>query len=193
MSAKLNRRSQQRLKRVTESVDNITKLVNRLKLSDIEELIRRDQITVEPGTMSSSSGFAGGSRGSKNNSSPVERAVIARLEGKSVRDPLREEVRHIEGLIIDAENALQKIHQTIKFLNENVEKARSRTTSDPCEICMVLPAAKTAMCFDCYKEWVENGSPDRMRWRAYKRQLTSVEGIPLSPDKPPARHPVRNI
>ena len=52
---------------------------------------------------------------------------------------------------------------------------------------MILPAVKTAMCIGCYGEWVENGAPDRFRWKAYKRVLTSAEGIPLVESPPPPR------
>ena len=47
LTNKLNRRSQQRLKRVIESMENISKFVNKLKIEDIEDLIRRDAIPVE--------------------------------------------------------------------------------------------------------------------------------------------------
>ena len=57
MASKLNRRSQQRLKRMVDSLENINKFANRLKIEDLEELVRRDAISVD--TLSSgSSGVA---------------------------------------------------------------------------------------------------------------------------------------
>ena len=183
---KLNRRSQQRLKRMVDSLENINKLANKLSLNDLEELVRRDAISIDS--------LSGGSTGvaiahsiGKPESSSVERAVIAKMEGRKIKDPVREEIKSIERKIIQSEENLRQIHQSINFLNERVEKARKRVTSEPCEICMVLPAIKTAMCIPCYTEWVEQGAPDRFRWKAYKREMLSTDGQPLVPDQPPAR------
>ena len=188
--AKLNRRSQQRLKRMLESIENINKFTNRIKLEELEDLVRRDEISVDSYGAPSGSSFAVARSGGKPSSSSVERAVIAKLEGKPINDPVREELKRIERLILQSEANLRRIQQSLNFLNEKVEKQRKRPTSEPCEICMVLPAAKTAMCMTCYIEWVENGAPDRFRWKAYKRALTSSDGVPLVTEQPPRR---RNI
>ena len=183
---KLNRRSQQRLKRMVDSLENINKLTNKLSLSDLQELVRRDSIPVDS-ISGGSSGLAIAKSTGKPESSSVERAVIASMEGKKPKDPVREEVKRIERKIIESEENLRQIHQSINFLKEGVEKARKRPSSEPCEICMILPAVKTAMCVPCYTEWVEQGAPDRFRWKAYKRELLSSEGKTLVSDQPPAR------
>lgn len=188
MAKKLSRRSQMRLKRMIESIENINKFANRIKMEDLEELVRRDSIAVDSSGGSSGSSFAIARSGGKPNSSSVERAVISKVEGKPIKDPVRNEVKSIERWIIQSEENLRQIHQSINFLKEGVEKKRNRVTSEPCEICMVLPAVKTAMCITCYAEWVDAGAPDRFRWKAYKRALTSSEGIPLVTEQPPARH-----
>jgi len=185
--AKLNQRGQQRIKRMYDSLENISKMLNRLKREELEELVVRDQITVTP-SYGKSGGFAvGRSGGGKATSSIVETAVIANMDGRKVHDPLRENLKRIERNIIQAEEAIRQIHETIRVINDPVEKKRSTQTSEPCEICMVLPAAKTAMCIPCYQDWVDNGAPDRFRWKAYKRQITSSEGVPLVTDKPAPR------
>lgn len=186
MASKLNRRSQQRLKRMVESLDNINKFLNKLRVEDLEELVRRDAIAAD-GSYSSSSGVAVARSGGKPASSSVERAVIAKMEGRKVSDPVREEVKSIERKIIQSEENLRQIIQSINFLKEGVEKKRARPSSEPCEICLVLPMVKTAMCASCYAEWVDAGAPDRLRWKAFKRELTSSDGRPLVTEQPPAR------
>jgi predicted PP-loop superfamily ATPase len=189
VAGKLNRRSQQRFKRIVESLENINKLAAKLRLEDLEELIRRDAIPVDGNSGGSSSSVAVARSGGKPSSSSVERAVISKMEGRPVRDPVRDQVKKIERQIITTEENLRQISESINYLKDGVEKAKGRTISDPCEICLVLPIVKTAMCFGCYSEWIEAGAPDRFRWKAYKRALTSSEGIPLVTEQPPARHP----
>jgi len=185
--SKLNRRSQQRLKRMLESLENINKFANRLRAEILEELVRRDQIEITH--ISGGSSFAVSRSGSRADSSSVERAVIAREQkGGTLYDPVRESVKRIERKIIDSEENLRQIHEIINAMDEVVERKKKITDSEPCEICVILPAVKTAMCIDCYKDWIDNGAPDRFRWKAYKRALVSSEGIPLVTEQPPARH-----
>ena len=188
MSGKLSRRSQQRIKRMTETIDSINKMANRLNLKDFEELVRRDDIEVTASNSGSSPGFAASRSGSKSSSSSVERNVIANLEGRKVYDPVREQVKKIERRLIEIEENLRLVHESVFAMKENVEKKRKRQTTEPCEICAVLPAVKTAMCISCYMEWVDAGGPDRFRWKAYKRQILSTDGIQLVTEQPPARH-----
>lgn len=191
MASKLNRRSQQRLKRMVDSLENINKFANKLKIEDLEELVRRDAIPVDRSS-GGSSGVAIARSGGNPSSSSVERAVISNMEGRKIDDPVRREVKNIEQKILRSEENLRQILESIAFLKEGVEKKRSRVTSEPCEICVILPAVKTAMCATCYAEWVENGAPDRFRWKAFKRELTSPEGYPLVTEQPAPRHPPRN-
>jgi hypothetical protein len=171
---------------MVDSIDNINKFVGKLRVEDIEELVRRDSIAVDSNAPSGSS-FAVARSGGMPSSSSVERAVISRVEGRKVSDPVRDEVRAIERSIIQAEENMRRIIAGIKNLNDTVEKKRTRQPSEPCEICVVLPAVKTAMCIGCYQEWVENGAPDRFRWKAYKRQMLSSDGKILVEDPPPPR------
>lgn len=191
MATNLNQRSQQRLKRLVDSLENINKMVAQLRIEDLEDLVRRDTIGVDT-RVSNGSSFAVARTGSSSSSSSVERAVIAKLEGRKPRDPVREEVKRIERQIIQSEENLRQIHQSIDFLKEGIEKKRKRASTEPCEICVILPAVKTAMCIPCYTEWVEAGGPDRGRWKAYKRELTSSDGIPLITEQPPARRNTPN-
>jgi hypothetical protein len=186
MAGKLSRRSQQRIKRITEVVDSINKMANRLNLKDFEELVRRDDIEVTSFNSGGGPGFAASRRGSKSSSSSVERNVIAALEGRKVYDPVREQVKKIERRLIEAEENLRIILESVSAMKENVEKKRKRQTTEPCEICTILPSAKTAMCIPCYLDWVDAGAPDRFRWKAYKRQMLSSDGIPLVSEQPPA-------
>lgn len=189
--AKLNRRSQARIKRMNESLENSSTMLNRIEKSELEELICRDEISVTTADSGGGSSFAIARRGGKPSGSPVERAVIARLEGRKPFDPVREEVKKIERLIIQAEENLRQVHASIVLLKEGVEKERGRKpTTEPCEICTILPAVKTAMCFECYKEWVDAGGPDRFRWKAYKRQMTSSDGITLVTEQPTPRRKI---
>ena len=187
MATNLNRRSQQRLKRMVDSLENITKAANKLRIEELEELVRRDSISVD-GSTGNGTSVAVARSGGMPSSSPVERAVIQRMEGRQPRDPVREQVKSIERKIIQTEENMRQILTIMKALKDGEEKQRKRPTSEPCEICMVLPAVKTAMCVDCYTEWVEAGAPDRFRWKAFKRALTSSDGIPLVTEQPPARH-----
>jgi hypothetical protein len=186
VAKKLNRRSQQRLKRMQDSLENIVKFTNRIKIEELEELIRRDSIPVD--SITGGSDFASGRSGSRSETSSVERAVIAREKHGEIKDPLREAVRNIEKLIARTEDNLRQVQGSMKALKDGVEKKRSTQTTEPCEICVVLPAVKTAMCLPCYVEWIDAGAPDRFKWKAFKRALTSSEGIPLVTEQPPARH-----
>jgi hypothetical protein len=183
---KLSRRAQQRIKRITDSLDSISKLYNLIKLDEVNELVRRSEIPI-------SSSYGGGSfvfarSGTKyHTTSSVEAAVIASMDGRSKRDPLADAVRQLEGFIFDAEVALKKVHSTISLINHPVEKIREKKTSTPCEICLILPVMKTAMCETCYSEWLENGSPDRGRWKAYKLATLNSEGIILVTTPPPPK------
>ena len=190
MAQKINRRSQQRLKRMQESLENISKFTNKIKVQDLEELVRRDSIPVDGGGGSSS--FAVSRSGSRPDSSSVERAVLEKEKNGTIKDPLREAVKNIERLIIQSEDNLRRIHLSINALKEGVEKKKSTQTTEPCEICMVLPASKTAMCVVCYMEWIDAGAPDRFKWKAFKRALTSSEGLLLVAEQPPARHSTLN-
>ena len=192
MAPKLTRRSQQRIKRMTESIDAISKLANRISLAELEELVRRDQIVVTAGDYGGGGSFSVSRRGSTPGASPVERAVIASVEGRKVHDPLKEQIKLIERHIIEAEESLRRIHESMKAIREGVDKEKVRKVSDPCEVCLVLPAAKTAMCIDCYKEWVAAGAPDRFRWKSYKQQVVDTEGRVVVETPPPARHPISN-
>lgn len=193
MANKLNRRSQQRLKRMVDSLENINKFANKLRIQDLEDLVRRDAISVDYSSSGSgSSGVAIARSGGKPSSSSVERAVIAKMEGRKPDDPVRREVKNIEQKILQSEENLRQILESIKFLNEGVEKKRNRATTEPCEICMVLPAVKTAMCASCHAEWVGEGAPDRFRWKAFKRGITASDGIPLVTEQPAPRHQPRN-
>ena len=100
MAPKTSRKSQARFKRVVESIDTISKLANRLNLEDLQELIRRSDIPVENSSVSRGNISLSRPGGSPSRQSPVERTVIARLEGRPVQDPVREKVREIEKLII---------------------------------------------------------------------------------------------
>jgi len=163
-------------------------MANRLNLKDLEELVRRDDIEITSFSSGGGAGFAVSRRGSKSSSSSVERAVIASMEGRKVYDPVRENVKKIERRLIETEENLRLIHESILAMKETVEKKRKRQPSEPCEICTVLSSVKTAMCIPCYMEWVEAGAPDRFRWKAYKRGILSSEGIPLVTEQPPGRH-----
>lgn len=193
MANKLNRRSQQRLKRMVDSLENISKFSNKIKIDDLEELVRRDAVGVDTYAASNTgSSVVLSSRGSSSELTPVERAVEASAFGRKTNDPVRREIKNIEQKILQSEENLRRIIESINFLKEGVEKKRNRATTEPCEICMVLPAVKTAMCATCHAEWVGEGAPDRFRWKAFKRELKSSDGIPLVTEQPAPRHLPRN-
>jgi len=193
MAKKLNRRSQQRLKRMTDSLEAISRFTNKISVVELETLVRRDEIGVDTYAVSNTgTSIAASSRGASSELTPTERAAEISMKGKKPYDPVREEVRKIEKKIIQSEENLRQIVESINFLKEGVEKKKRRQTSEPCEICEVLPAVKTAMCSDCYLDWVDAGAPDRFRWRAYMHQLTNSDGQVLVTDVPPARRQVLN-
>lgn len=193
MAKPLSRRSQQRRDRIVESLSNAAILLSKIKIEDIEELVRRDAIEVD--------GSAGGGvdigmprSASNNSSSSVERAVIAKMEGKGLKDPVRAEVKSIERNIIDGEHNFIRALQSIVMVRDGVEKQRKRAAaSAPCEVCEILPAVKQALCLDDWADWVSNGAPDRQRWVAYKTQARSSDGKVLVTEQPPARRPVRTL
>jgi hypothetical protein len=194
MAKKLNRRSQQRLKRMTDSLEAIARFTNKISVNELENLVRRDEIGVDSYAVSNTgTSIASSSRGASSELTPTERAAEINIKGKKPYDPVREEVKKIEKKIIQSEENLRQIVESIKFLKEGVEKKRNRqASSEPCEICKVLPAIKTAMCADCYVQWVDAGAPDRFRWRAYMHQLTATDGQILVPEMPAARRSILN-
>jgi len=193
MAKKLNRRSQQRLKRMTDSLEAIGRFTNKISAVELENLVRRDEIGLDTYAVSNTgTSIAASNRGSSSELTPTERAAEASMRSKKPKDTVREEVRKIERKIIQSEENLRQILESINFLKEGVEKKRKRQASEPCEICTILPAVKTAMCSDCYVQWVDAGAPDRFRWRAYMHQLTSSDGQVLVTEAPPARRPILN-
>jgi len=193
MAKPLSRRAQQRRDRILESLSNTAVLLSKIKAEDVEELIRRDAIEVDG---SSGGGIDIGMprSASSNSSSPVERAVIAKMEGKGLKDPVRAEVKSVERNIIDGEHSFIRALQSIVMLRDGVEKQRQRSqASAPCEVCEILPAAKQALCLDDWADWVANGAPDRQRWVAYKTKARSSDGKILVTEQPPARHPARTL
>ena len=193
MANKLNRRSQQRLKRMTDSLEAIGRFTNKISVTELENLVRRDEVGIDSYAVSNTgTSIAASNRGSSSELTPTERAAEISMRGKKPYDPVREEVRKIERRILQSEENLRSIVESIKFLKEGVEKKKKRQTSEPCEICMVLPAVKTAMCGDCYVQWVDAGAPDRFRWRAYMHQLTNSEGQVLVSEFPSAKRQVLN-
>lgn len=187
MERKLSRGSTQRLKRLQASVDHLQMMVNRINMEEIKELIRRDEISVDD-----YAGFGGGSIvmvGSRNGNfgSPVENAVMAKMMGRGLKDPIREALRSIEEFILSAESQIFQAQQILLAVNKPAKAEKERRSSNPCDVCMVLPSMKTGMCPDCYSEWASAGCPNRDRWIAYKRQLTNSEGIVLITEQPEAR------
>ena len=202
MAQGLNQRAQARVKRMASSLENINKLLAKVKISDLEELCRRDMIPVTLSNSGSSAGFAvSRSGGSPSSSSPTERAVIAKYSSRgdgpdiarTVKDPLRDDLRKIEKKIFDAEESIRQAEELLVYIRDGVEKKRSRETSTPCEICEVLPAVKTAMCMPCYQSWIDAGAPDRGRYRAYHLALRSSDGQLLVSDPPPPRHSTQTL
>lgn len=180
--SKLSRRSQQRLKSMLDSLDNINLLIGEIDREAIEDLVRRDAIPVGASSVSGSNlNFS--RKGSGTVSSPVERTVLANTK-KQPYDFVAEMMIKIERNIFDVEKKLEQIKQSFNSLERGEEKKRTRQTSTPCEICLVLPAAKAAMCIKDYEEWLQAGSPDRLRWKAFKLQMTSSEGKILVTEQP---------
>lgn len=191
MVKKLNRRSQQRLKRMTDSLEAISRFTNKISVAELETLVRRDEIGIESYAVSNTGkSIAASNRGASSELTPTERAAEISMNGKRPYDPVREEVRKIERKIIQSEENLRQIIESISYLKEGVEKKKKRQATEPCEICKILPAVKTAMCSECYIQWVNAGAPDRFRWRAYMHQLTNSDGQILVNNIPPARRQV---
>lgn len=191
MVKKLNRRSQQRLKRMTDSLEAISRFTNKISVAELETLVRRDEIGIESYAVSNTGkSIAASNRGASSELTPTERAAEISMNGKRPYDPVREEVRKIERKIIQSEENLRQIIESISYLKEGVEKKKKRQATEPCEICKILPAVKTAMCSGCYIQWVNAGAPDRFRWRAYMHQLTNSDGQILVNNIPPARRQV---
>ena len=189
MANKLSRRSQQRIKRMLDGLGAVSDLVNQINADELTDLVRRDAISVAP-TSISSSNLNFSRKGGGGASSPVERTVLANANGKKIQDPVRDAEKDIEKNIVAAEKNLRRIQQTMLLIKSGEDKKRVRQTSNPCEICLVLPAVRSAMCMEHYGEWVEAGAPDRARWKAYILQTTSTEGIPLVTEKPAPTRPI---
>ena len=183
-NTKLSRRAQQRKGDMLESIESSKKLLGQFSEEEITDLVRRDSISVDP-TGVSRSGDAMGFRGGGGHSSPVEQAVLARDSGKTLRDPFRKEFAKIERAILLAEQQLTDAVGRLMVLQSGEEKKRKRASSTPCEICTILPAIRSAMCLGCYGDWLDAGRPDRARWKAFKLQSASREGITLVTDQPP--------
>lgn len=190
---KLSRASKGRLNRMLESIENTNVSLDGISPDDLEDLVRRDAIGISPLGIESS-GESIGIRAGGGISSPVERAVLARDSGKTPRDPVRGSVRKIEKDLLWAEQALARVVEEIHFLKYGVEKKRARDTSTPCDICLLLPASRNGMCVDDYTEWVEHGSPDRLRWKAWKTGAKSSDGRILVANQPPStRIPTKQV
>jgi hypothetical protein len=183
---KLSRRSQARLKRIKESLEKTSSLVEKIKLVELEELIRRDAIGIAPDGFPPSSALDGGS-GSKGwgpeSTSSTVAAVLALQTPRS--DDLSKSLRKIEQNIFTAEKALQELNRSVRYIFDKVDHERGRVEqSAPCAICMIAPVKKASWCAEDYEKWEEEGRPDRLLWTMYMRQDRNSEGILMVPDPP---------
>jgi hypothetical protein len=183
---KLSRRSQNRLKRIKDSLEKTALLVNQVSLEELEELIRRDAIGIAPNGFPPSSALDGGSGskgwGPESTSSTV--AAVMALQ-TPVNDELAKRLRKIEANIFTAEKALRELDRSVRYIFDKVDSARGRVEqSSPCAICLIAPVKKANWCIDDYAKWEEAGRPDRLLWTMYMRQDRNSEGILMVPDPP---------
>jgi hypothetical protein len=184
LPTELNARGKARLKRLKEALEEADKYLSQIRPEDLEELCRRDQVTVDQGNPGSTSpGFAVARSGSASTASPVERAVISRTMGKKVRDPLRQDFKKIERNIYLVADTARHTVESLTYLKEGEQKVKGRKVSAPCEDCGILPAVRSGLCEKDFLEWLENGSPDRQRWLRYRHETLHVAPAPRHPSR----------
>ena len=179
----LSQRAASRSSSAAKSLEKTNIHLSNIKIDDLEELFRRDQIAVDSASSGSSPGFAISRKGSSSSSSPIERALMqkytSRGDGpdveKKIYDPVRDEVRKIERWIFEFENIGRKINESITFLKSTVEKERGHKPSPPCEACGILPITRRGACDECYDIWLDDGRPDFQRWCRYREALRNSE------------------
>jgi len=196
MARKLSRRSQQRVARNLALIESINVLVNSIPEEQLTDLIRRDAIGIghdgypEDSMPEYSGGGSGGSR--------TETAALHGLPGvkggadnwgkaakkKRGHDVVRKQLAQIENNLNTANKALREAVYTITHLDKQVEEARGRQTSTPCEICGLYAAQKSGWCAKDYDEWESDGRPDRVKYAMWRRQDKNSEGLLLVPEKP---------
>ena len=175
----LSQRAAARLSGAAKSLEKTSVYLGTIRLDDLEELFRRDQIAVTSASSSSSPGFAISRKGGTSSSSPTERAVLASYRSKGdgpdvkrkIYDPVRDEVRKIEKWIFEFENIGRRINESIAYLKDTAEKERSHKPSPPCEACGIFPITSRGMCDGCHLRWVTEGRPDFQRWCRYLQSL----------------------
>jgi hypothetical protein len=184
---KMSRHTRQRIRRLSEALDSLSRTANRINVDEVSELVRRSDIPFDVSYWRSSSFVNVNPSSGMGGTSVVEAAAIARVEGKVPKDILAEQVRTLELAIIDAEFAVRRITAIIDDINRPVEKKREPRKTQPCEVCHVVNISKSGLCQSCYQEWADAGTPDRQLWVMYKNQTTNSQGEILITEQPIAR------
>ena len=110
-----------------------------------------------------------------------------RIVEREVQDELRETVRGIERNVAEAERLLAAVVDSLSYIAEVDEETQGRSSSLPCEVCLLLPATKAGWCEGCHRDWEqEHGRPDRARYVMWKQETKNSEGLLLVSECPPS-------
>jgi hypothetical protein len=189
---RLTQKSKQKLGIIKSSKDEIIKSLSRIKDSDLEEIVGRDQVEYDPAHRTSGDNLAIASGGGNYNS-PVESAVIAKNKPRQPKDPVKESVKQIIKNLVQAERLLRRVEAEIASVFDMVEKKKHEKVSAPCLVCEVLPVEKRGMCFDCYAEWAENGAPSFNLWVDYKQGKIFADGTVVITKPLPRQTPLKDL
>ena len=148
-------------------LEDIRRAAPKIGRSQLEELYYRALIPTVPSAFPSSS-ISEYSTGGGSDNSPTESAYAARGDHRS--DALLRDVRKIGRDIEEAEAALTRAVNSLAYLMSIPADERGRQESNPCAICLVLPAQKAGYCDGHHSDWRKHGSPDRLAWERFRRQ-----------------------
>ena len=179
-----------------EHLESASLGINKITVDTLEDLIGRAAISSMPDGFGSNSRLGDGGRGGGPRINvkdehgqpdsvivtPVEATMFARE--RPPKDELSQRVKHVEKLITFIDVAAAEIQSNIGEVYRIEEEKKKRVITTPCLICEAT-AEKAGYCLADYNNWVNYGSPDRLRWEMWKKATTSVDGILMVPDCPP--------
>ncbi len=173
--------------------------LDKISKETLEDLVSRAAISSVPDGFGSNSRLSDSSRGGnagvrvKDEHGEWETVPVTGVEATMFaresppKDELSSRVKHIEKLLIFIDVAANEIQTNITEIHRVEEEKKQRIVSTPCLICSVNPSEKAGYCTACYKGWHNHGSPDRLKWELFKKQITNVDGLILVAECPPPR------
>jgi hypothetical protein len=157
---------------IVEAAESICNLARKVDDKRVRELVRRQSIPIQPDGYPSSSMPERTSGG--GTSDPTLGTVLA--QEKNRQDPIAKDLRMLYRDLEKAESHVRSAVARLDGIDQKVDEQLERRRTNPCSICLELPAEKAGWCTPHYTDWVRHGKPDRAFWEMWKRRDVNSDG-----------------